>query len=345
MPREHVRRDVQKVDLRLVAVADHAAEEVVRTARTRGDAGAEQPTRAGLGHREPHAARAQGAGHEVVHGAAVGRVHGHRGLQRSHERVGLRLGLLAAPVADAHGHLSPADVDAELDEVVRQRVDDGADLQLADAEDADRAHGDVGKDAVPLERRRRLLPHLLKFVGDAGIGEDARAPRSRRDARRDAGRRHGSGAGRQQRLTPGQVERLAVVEAPARGDGADALLDEGERVGILLERDAEDLREALGGEVVVRGAQPPTDHQQVGGADQRVPQGGDEPLAVVGDREQLRHLDAAAAEVVADEGAVGVAGAAVEQLVAAEDHRRARRPRGHQPLVPGMRMRPRAFLK
>ena len=135
------------------------------------------------------------------------------------------------------------------------------------------------------------------------------------------------------------------VEVAARGDGAGALLDEGERVRVLRERHAEDLRQALGGEVVVRGAQPAADHQQVRRAVQRVPQGGAETLAVVGDREQFRDLDAAPAEVVADEGAVGVAGAAVQQLVAAEDHGGARRSRRHQSLVPGMRMTPRAFMK
>ena len=128
-------------------------------------------------------------------------------------------------------------------------------------------------------------------------------------------------------------------------DGAGALLDEGERVRIFLERDPEHLRQALGGEVVVRGAQPAADHQQVGVAAQRVPQGGDESLAVVGDRQELRDLDPAAAEVVADEGAVGVAGAPVQQFVAAEDHGGARRTRRHQLLVPGMRISPRAFLK
>ena len=132
---------------------------------------------------------------------------------------------------------------------------------------------------------------------------------------------------------------------PARGDGAGALLDVGERARVLLQRDPEDLRQALGGEVVVRGAQPAADHQEVGRPSERVPEGGGEPVAVVGHRQQFRHLDAATAQVVADEGAVGVAGAAVEQLVAAEDHGRARRSRRHQPLVPGMRMRPRAFLK
>ncbi len=107
----------------------------------------------------------------------------------------------------------------------------------------------------------------------------------------------------------------------------------------------EDLRQALGGEVVVRGAEPAADHQQVRVAAERVPQGGDEPLAVVGDRQEFRDLDAAPAEVVADEGAVGVPGAPVQQFVAAEDHGGARRSRRHQLLVPGMRITPRAFMK
>ena len=43
----------------------------------------------------------------------------------------------------------------------------------------------------------------------------------------------------------------------------------------------------------MRGAQPAADHQQVRVAAERVPQGGGEPLAVVGDGEQFRDLDAA----------------------------------------------------
>ena len=53
----------------------------------------------------------------------------------------------------------------------------------------------------------------------------------------------------------------------------------------------------------------------------------------------------AAAEIVADEGAVGVASAPVEQFVAAQDDGGARRPRRHQALLPGMRITPRAFMK
>ena len=162
---------------------------------------------------------------------------------------------------------------------------------------------------------------------------------------RDAGRRHGAGAGRELRLAAREAERLAVVEVPALGDDADALLDPGERLRILLQRHAQDLGEALCREVVVRRAEPAADHEQVGLARERVPQGGREALAIVGDGEQFGDLDAPPAEVVADERAVGVAGAAVQQLVAAEDHGRARRPRRHQLLVPGMWMRPRAFRK
>ena len=116
--------------------------------------------------------------------------------------------------------------------------------------------------------------------------------------------------------------------------------------GSSVERHVEDLRQALRGEVVVRGAQPAADHQQVRRAAESVPQGGAETLPVVGDREQFGDLDAAPAEVVADEGAVGVAGAAVQQFVAAEDHGGARCSRRHQSLlVPGMRITPRAFMK
>ena len=131
----------------------------------------------------------------------------------------------------------------------------------------------------------------------------------------------------------------------ACGHGADALLDEGERVRVLLERHAEHLREALRREVVVRGAEAAPDDEQVRIAAESVPKGGAQSFAVVGDGEQLGHLDAPAAEVVAHEGAVGVPGAAVQKLVAAEDHGGARRPRRHQSLVPGIRITPRAFMK
>ena len=129
------------------------------------------------------------------------------------------------------------------------------------------------------------------------------------------------------------------------GQRAHLLLDVRERRRVFAELHAERLREALGGEVVVRGAEPAPHHEQVGLGREHVAQRGRETLAVVGDDEELEHLDAAPAEVVADEGAVGVAGAPVEQFVAAEDDGGARRPRRHQALVPGMRMTPRAFMK
>ncbi len=147
------------------------------------------------------------------------------------------------------------------------------------------------------------------------------------------------------RLAPREAERLAVVEVTALRHDADALLDEGQRVGVLGESHAEDLGEALGGQVVVGGPEAAPDHEQVGFAAQGVPQRRGEALAVVGDGQQLGDLDAPPAEVVADERAVGVPRAPVQQLVAAEDHGGARRARRHQLLVPGMWMRPRAFLK
>ena len=100
-------------------------------------------------------------------------------------------------MADAHGHLSPADVDAELHAVVRQHVEHGAYLQFADAEDAHRAHHHVGEEAIVLEREGRLEPHALKFVGNSGKRIDARGSSPNGDAWGDPGRRDGDGAGRQ----------------------------------------------------------------------------------------------------------------------------------------------------
>ena len=130
-----------------------------------------------------------------------------------------------------------------------------------------------------------------------------------------------------------------------RGHDAHLLLEVRERLRVLLEGDAEDLGEALGREVVMRGAETASHDEQVRLTVQRVSQGGRETLAVVGDGERLQHLDAAAAEVVADERAVGVTGAAVEQFVAAQHDGGARRAGRHQSLVPGMWMMPRAFKK
>ena len=95
----------------------------------------------------------------------------------------------------------------------------------------------------------------------------------------------------------------------------------------------------------MRGAEPAPHHEQVGLRREGVPQRGDHALAVVGDGEELEDLDPAPAEVGADEGSVGVPGAPVEQLVAAQEHGGTRRSRRHQSLVPGMRMMPRAFMK
>jgi hypothetical protein len=146
-------------------------------------------------------------------------------------------------------------------------------------------------------------------------------------------------------VASGDREGLAIVHVAALGQRAHLLLEVRERRLVFAELHAERLGEALGGEVVVRGAEPAPHHEQVGPGREHVAQRGREALTVVGDHQKLEHLDAAPAQVVADEGAVGVAGAAVEQFVAAEDDGGARRPRRHQALVPGMRMTPRAFRK
>ena len=84
-------------------------------------------------------------------------------------------------------------------------------------------------------------------------------PAARGDAGGDAGRRHGAGAGRQQRLPARQREDLVEVEVAPLGDRAHALLDHGERLGVLREADPEGPGEALGREVVVRRAEPAAD--------------------------------------------------------------------------------------
>ena len=67
-----------------------------------------------------------------------------------HDR-GLGLGGSVGAVAQSHRDLSPADVDPGLEEVVRHRVQKRADLQLADAEDAYDADGDVREEALGLQ--------------------------------------------------------------------------------------------------------------------------------------------------------------------------------------------------
>src|SRR5665648_591873 len=79
-----------------------------------------------------------------------------------------------------------------------------------------------------------------------------------------------------------------------------------------------------GGEVVVRRAQAAADDEQVWLGGEGVLQSRREALLVVGDREDAGHLDPPGAEVGAQEGAVGVAGAAVEELVAAAHDGRTR---------------------
>ena len=147
--------------------------------------------------------------------------------------------------------------------------------------------------------------------------------------------------------------------------------------GSSREAHAEGLREARGREVVVRGAQTAADDEQVGLAGEAVLSAAVSRSRVVGDGEHARDLDAARAEVGADEGPVGVARAAVEQLVAAQDDRGARQVTTHRRAgpradlagpgsagrrltgrcrtvgtalpgllsLPGMRMRPRALRK
>ena len=235
----------------------------------------------------------------------------------------------AAPVAQPHGHLSPADVDPRLEQIVRFRVEQRRHLQLADAEDAHDAHRDVGEEPLGLQALGGGAPHGLELVGHSRVGVDARRPAARGDAGRDAGRRDRSGAGRQQRLPTRQGEQLVEVQVAALGDPAHALLDHGERGGVFGEAHAEGTRETRGGEVVMRRAQTATDDEQVGLGGQGVLQGRRETLFVVGDREDAGHLDSPGTEVGAHEGAVGVASAAVEELVAAEHDGGARQRAAH----------------
>ena len=79
--------------------------------------------------------------------------------------------------------------------------------------------------------------------------------------------------------------------APCRG----RVFDHGERVRDLRRAaTSEHLGQALGGEVVVRGAEAAADDEHVRLGGEGVRQRRREPLAVVGHREQLGDLDAAA---------------------------------------------------
>ena len=225
------------------------------------------------------------------------------------------------------------------------RVEHRPHLQLADAEHTDRARDDVREEAVALELCGRGCPHTTEFRRDPRERVHARAPGARGDAGGDAGRRDGDGAGRHPGLTSRQSERLVEVELPAGSHGADLVLEVRARSWVLDKLHAQSLREALGGEVVVRGPQAPAHHDQIGVPGENVTESRREPHAVVGDRQHLHDLDAAATQVRAHEGPVGVARAAVEQLVAAQHHCGPRSSRRHQLLAPGIRMMPRALMK
>ncbi len=59
-----------------------------------------------------------------------------------------------------HRHLSPADVDARLEQIVRRRVEERRHLELTDAEDAHDAHVTTsGKNPSPSSARGRGEPH------------------------------------------------------------------------------------------------------------------------------------------------------------------------------------------
>jgi len=140
-------------------------------------------------------------------------------------------------------------------------------------------------------------------------------------ALRRAGRRHGSRASREQRLSASERQQAAEVEAAPRRDHAQALLEHGERRRVLFEADLESLGQAACSEIVMSGAETAADDQQVGSGGQREAQRLNEAPFIVGDREQADHLDAAVAEVGAQKRSIGVPGASVEQLVAAEHYR------------------------
>ena len=213
---------------------------------------------------------------------------------------------------------------------MRFRVEQRRHLQLADAEDAHDAHRDVGEELLGLQALGGGAPHGLELVGHSRVGVDARRPAARGDAGRDAGRRDGSGAGRQQSLAAGQGEQLVEVQVAALGDPAHALLDHGERAWRLRARltpRARARHAAVRSSWVV--PRPPPTTSRSGSAARRVLQSRREALFVVGDREDTGHLDSPGAQVGAHEGAVGVAGAAVEELVAAEHDGGARQRAAH----------------
>ncbi len=196
-----------------------------------------------------------------------------------------------------------------------------------------------GKKPIALERRGRLEPHLTEFVGHAGIGEDARLPRSARRCRarrRPAARRWsrpaaspGAAPGRRSRGSRGGGARPRRGRAPRRRRARPGL-----RRASTPSTSAR--HSAVRSSCVV--PRPPPTTSRSGSPPSACRRAGDQALAVVGDGEEFRDLDAPPAEVVADEGPVGVPRAAVQQFVAAEDHGGARRSRRHQSLVPGMRM-------
>ena len=93
-------------------------------------------------------------------GAPVDAEDGRAGLEGVDDRFRLERRGLAPAIAQAHGHLSPADVDAGLEQIVRHAVEDRRDLQLADAEDAHDAHDDVREEAVGVASPAATPAHI-----------------------------------------------------------------------------------------------------------------------------------------------------------------------------------------
>jgi hypothetical protein len=199
-------------------------------------------------------------------------------------------------------------------------------------------------------------PAVALHIASNSKGTPARGSAARGDAGSDTGRGHGQRARRQQRLTTRLREEDVEVEVTPLGDAAHARRHHGEGVGVFDEAHAQRPGKAGGGEVVVRRAQAAADDQKIGFGGERVLQRRRQPLLVVGHGEDAGHLDPAGAEVGTHESAVGVAGAPVEQFVAAEDDGGARQCVAHKATflrrfavqrdgLPGMRMTPRAFMK
>ena len=114
--------------------------------------------------------------------------------------------------------------------------------------------------------------------------------------------------------TAGEASLLGIVGGHGPAQPPEPLFDGGERGPVLLERDPQHLRHALGGEIVLGGAHPTAHHDEVG-AGGGLADGGKEVLPVVTHERLPPGEEAQLEEPVHEPGGVGIQHLSAQQLV------------------------------